>query len=410
MATNQPTNTPVNQFHLYDIVATEIADTFNRLIEQLTARRDALLTKLQTMKEDFVTKETTRIAAIAELERVIRQMREESIKVNVNLETHEKAIQVYLDQMERHQTPTKLPHPIFSCPTLLHLQTQIAEFGEVRECELDYSLKKQPVLAVGKEGTANNELKYPRGLALDEPNQLIYIADCWNSRIQVVSFAGKFLKRFGQGILKRPWGIVVTEDNAFVTDYSFHALLQFGKKDYKLVRKTGTEGGGEGQLNNPRGLCSDYNGDVYVAEGSNHRVSVFSKDLNFLKHLGTQQLKYPNDVKVTPNSVVVLDNSPNCIHFFSRGGELIRSCVTHGEDGMVFSSRFFCLDTAGNILITEYYRYSIKILSPSGQLIHEIGKEGHGRGELYRPFGICLSETGNIFVVSRNSNFCLQSF
>ena len=173
MATNQPTNAPVNQFHLYDIVATEIADTFNRLIEQLTARRDALLTKLQTMKEDFVTKETTRIAAIAELERVIRQMREESIKVNVNLETQEKAIQVYLDQMERHQTPTKLPHPIFSCSTLLHLQTQIAELGEVREWELDYSLKKQPVLAVGKKGTANNELNWPRGLALDEPNQLI---------------------------------------------------------------------------------------------------------------------------------------------------------------------------------------------------------------------------------------------
>ena len=409
MATNQPTNAPVNQFHLYDFFATEITDTFNRLIEQLTARRDALLTKLQTMKEDFVTKETTRIAAIAELERVIRHMREESIKVNVNLETQEKAIQVYLDQMERHQTPTKLPHPFFSCPTLLHLQTQISEFGEVRECELNYSLKKQPVLAVGKNGKANNELQHPRGLVLDEPNQLVYIAD-GNSRIQVVSFAGKFLKRFGQGILERPWGIAVTEDNVFVTDCGLHALLQFSKKDYKLVRRTGTLGRGEGQLNYPKGLCIDYNGDVYVADCFNDRVSVFSKDLNFLKDLGTQQLKYPNDVKVTPNSVVVLDYSPNCIHFFSRGGDLLHSCVTQGEDGVVSDPEFFCLDTAGNILITDYHRHSIKILSPSGQLIHEIGKRGHGSGELYRPYGICLSQTGNIFVVSRNSNFGLQSF
>ena len=411
MATNQPTNAPVNQFHLYDFIATEIAAKFNRLIEQMIARRDALLTKLETMKEDFVTKETTRLAAIAELERVIRQMREEiSIKVNVNLETQEKAIQVYLDEMERHQTPTKLPHPFFSCPTLLHLHTQISEFGEVREWELDYSLKKQPVLAVGKRGRANDELYYPKGLALDEPNQLIYIADCFNSRIQVVSFAGKFLTRFGQGILKQPWGIAVTEDNVFVTDISLHALLQFGKKDYKLVRRTGTRGGGGGQLNYPRGLCIDYNGDVFVAESSNHRVSVFSKDLNFLKHLGTQQLKTPRDVKVTPNSVVVVDNSPNCIHFFSRRGDLLRSCVTQGEDGMVHSPEFFCLDSAGNILITDCNRHSIKILSPSGQLIHKIGKEGHERGELYYPFCICLSETGNIFVVSDNRNFRLQSF
>ena len=408
---NQPTNAPVNHFHLHDIFATEIADTFNRLIEQLIARRDALLTKLQTMKEDFVTKETTRIAAIAELERVIQQTREEiSMKVNVNLETQEKAIQVYLDQMERHQTPTKLPHPFFSCPTLLHLQTHIAEFGEMREWELDYSLKKQPVLAVGRKGKANNELHESRGLVLDEPNHLIYIADYWNSRIQVVSFAGKFLKRFGQGILESPYGIAVTEDNVFVTDCRLHALLQFGKKDYKLVRRTGTEGVGEGQLNYPRGLCTDYNGDVYVAESSNDRVSVFSKDINFLKHLGIQQLKYPHDVKVIPNCVVVVDNSPNCIHFFSRSGDLLRSCVTQGEDGMVYSPRFFCLDTAGNILISDYIRHSIKILSPSGQLIHEIGKRGHGRGELDCPSGICLSQTGNIFVVSHNINFSLQSF
>ena len=410
MATNQPTNEPVNQFHLYDIVATEIENTFNPLIEQLIARRDALLTKLQTMKEDFVTKETTRRAAIEELERVIRQMKEESIKVNVNLETHEKAIQVYRDQMERHQTPSKLPKPFFSCPTLYHLQAQIAEFGEVTEWELDYSLKKKPVLAVGKKGKADNEVNHPRGLALDEPNQLIYIADCWNSRIQVVSFAAKFLRRFGHGILKEPWGIAVTEDNVFVTDSDLHALLQFSKKDYKLVRRTGTEGRGEGQLNYPRGLCTDYNGDVYLAEFNNHRVSVFSKDLNFLKHLFAQQLRYPCDVKVTPNSVVVLDSSPNCINFFSRSEALLRSCVTQGGDGMVYSPQFFCLDPAGNILITYYYCHNINILSPSGQLMQTIGREGHRRGQLYGPEGICLSQTGTIFVVSYSDNFGLQSF
>ena len=410
MATNQPTNEAVNQFHLYDNVAKEIENTFNPLIKQLIARRDALLTKLRTMKEDFVTKETTRRAAIEELERVIRQMKEESIKVNVNLEAQEKAIQVYQDQMERHQTPIKLPQPFFSCPTLHHLQTQIAEFGEVTEWELDYSLKKKPVLAVGKKGKANNELDEPRGLALDEPNQLIYIADYLNSRIQVVSFAGKFLKRFGQGILKLPWGIAVTEDNVFVTDSNLHALLQFSKKDYKLVRRTGTKGRGEGQLDYPSGLCIDYNGDVYIAEYGNHRVSVFSKDLNFLKQLFSQQLRSPLDVNVTPNSVVVLDLSPNCIHFFSRSGALLRSCVTQGRDGVVYGPQFFCLDPAGNILITDNLRHNIKILSPSGQLMHTIGKRGHGRGELYCPDGICLSQTGTIFVVSSRINFGLQSF
>ena len=280
----------------------------------------------------------------------------------------------------------------------------------MKEWKLDYSLKKQPVLAVGEDGSADNELNCPAGLALDEVNQLIYIVDWKNSRIQVVSFEGKFLKRFGQDILKEPWGIAVTADNVFVTDEDLHALLQFRKKDCKLVRRTGTEGAGEGQLCLPHGLCSDYNGDVYVADFGNDRVSVFSKQLQFKKCLASQQLNSPVDVKVTPDSVVILDWSPNCIHFYSRSGDLLRSCVTHGEDGTVYHPWFFCLDVAGNILIADIMRHDVKILSPSGHLIHEIGKEGYGRGEFSYPCGICLSELGTIFVISWNGNFGLQLF
>ena len=123
------------------------------------------------------------------------------------------------------------------------------------------------------------------------------------------------MKRFGQDILKKPWGIAVTADNVFVTDRNLHALLQFRKKDCKLVRRTGTKGAGEGQLAVPCGICSDYNGDVYVADRGNDRVSVFSKELQFVERLASQQLKSPVDVKVTPDSVVILDWSLNCIHF-----------------------------------------------------------------------------------------------
>ena len=116
---------------------------------------------------------------------------------------------------------------------------------------------------------------------------------------------GKFFKSFGQGILRVPWGIAVTEDNVFVTDVGLNALLQFNKIGYKLVRRTDTKGAGEGELNYPIGVITDSNGDVCVNEYGNNRISVFSKDFDFLKHLGTQQLKSPRDVKVTPNNVVV---------------------------------------------------------------------------------------------------------
>ena len=409
MATNEPIEAVVNEFAQFDCVMTQILDAFEPLIRQLIARRDALLSELQDMKNYYVSRESTRKTTKEELLTAQQHLQELSLKVNENKEYHKQATDIYKERIQQLETPAKLPLPFLSCPTLNKLTTAIAEFGEVKECKLDYSLKKQPVLAVGKIGSADNELKYPTGLALDEVNQLIYVTDCYNSRIQVVSYEEKFLKRFGQDILKRPWGIAVTEDNVFVTDQDLHALLQF-KKNCKLVRRTGTKGAGEGQLDVPRGLCSDYNGDVYVAEYRNNRVSVFSKQLQFMKCLGTQQLRSPLDVKVTRNSVVILDGSPNCIHFYSRSGDLLNSCVAQGEEGMVYDPRFFCLDTTGNILIADNMRHDMKVLSPSGHLIHKIGKEGDGKGEFIYPHGICMSELGAIFVISLNKHFGLQSF
>ena len=86
-----------------------------------------------------------------------------------------------------------------------------------------------------------------------------------------------FLKRFGHGILDSPWGIAVTDDNVFITDLDLHALLQFRKKDYKLMRRTGIEGRKEGQLDYPKGLCIDNNGDTYIADCDNNSLCLLER-------------------------------------------------------------------------------------------------------------------------------------
>ncbi|KAI6660694.1 hypothetical protein LOD99_10305 [Oopsacas minuta] len=152
--------------------------------------------------------------------------------------------------------------------------------AHVKELELDYSLKKQPILSVG----------------MSEERMPIYV-----------------ILKFWQCIVQEPRAIAVTENHVFVTDCGLHALFQFS--DIKLVR-AGTRGSGKGELNYPSGLCTDYNGDVYLADCRNHRV-----------------------------------------------------CISSDEPF------FCCFDPAGNILISDHYHHQIKILSPSGELIHTIGRE-----------------------------------
>ena len=216
-----PINEPTNEFARFDGVATDIINTFQLLINQLIARRDALLSELQQKKENYISKETTRRAALEELTQQIGSL---SLKVNENRDLQQQTKDLYKQRMEHLQTPTQLPLLFFSTPTLSHLETQIAEFGEMKEWNQDYSLKKRPVLAVGKKGKANEELLYPIGLALDGPNQLIYVADCDNKRVQVVSVTGKVLEKVRTGNTPVTTGITVSEDNVYVTDWIISTL------------------------------------------------------------------------------------------------------------------------------------------------------------------------------------------
>ena len=302
MATNLPTNVPTKPMIQFDTVATQIHQTFDPLIAQLIARRDALLLKLSQFRQEFTDEETTRRAAIEELERTQQQMMEMSLKVNINLPIHHQATALYKQGLKQLKTPTKLPYPTFKCPKLQELQSVITEFGEVREWEVpDYSLKKEPVVTAGKYGNGDTELR-ATGIAIEEDNKLILIADCLNSRVQIVSFEGQFMTRFRQDTLKHPWGITVSKEHIFITDIKLHALLQFDRNSYELVMRTGTKGSEDGQFNNPRGLCIDYYGDVLVADSNNNTVSVFSIDLIFVSKIGIGQLKCPKDVNLTPGS------------------------------------------------------------------------------------------------------------
>ena len=331
----------------------------------------------------------------------------------MNLPLHQQAGQLYQQGQKELETTTKLPTIAFQCPSLATLQSQISQFGDVVTWKCpDYTTKKKPVASAVKLGTGNNELQIPRGLALDEITRKVYIADLGNICVKVLSFQGEFLTQFGQDVLRRPYGIAVTEEFIFVTDYTHHSLFQFNKDTLQPINRAGTEGGAEGELNAPKGLCVDRNGDVFIADCWNNRVSVFSGNLLFKSCIGTGIFNLPLDVKLSPDALVVLDWSPNCVRIFSRSGDLLTSCVSQGYEQkcLVYRPSFFCLDPDMNILISDWGHDTIKIFTHSGELIHALGKKGKSRGELIEPCGIAVSHSGTIFIVSKNPNFTFQCY
>lgn len=68
-----------------------------------------------------------------------------------------------------------------------------------------YSAKEKYLYSFGEKGGVSGKLARPKGLALDERNGRVYIADYLRHTVSVFSFQGKFLFEFGGKGLSRGW-------------------------------------------------------------------------------------------------------------------------------------------------------------------------------------------------------------
>lgn len=132
------------------------------------------------------------------------------------------------------------------------------------------------VARIGKgHGVETGFCNYPNGLALDLANGRIFVADSNNSRIQVFSLGGEFIKVLdGGGGLLNPRGLAYDSQNKllYVADTLAHRLFVFDE-DGKTV-SLGQERSQGNWFSFPAGL-SIMGSKLYVADRGNDRIVVF---------------------------------------------------------------------------------------------------------------------------------------
>jgi len=86
----------------------------------------------------------------------------------------------------------------------------------------------ETITIIGKEGHNDGELYYPTDVALKD--NLIYVADAYNDRVQVFDIKGKYVKMIGwnDGI-KVATGIKVTKTQVIVVDFEGNRVLVYDK-------------------------------------------------------------------------------------------------------------------------------------------------------------------------------------
>jgi DNA-binding beta-propeller fold protein YncE len=189
---------------------------------------------------------------------------------------------------------------------------------------------------IGGEGSGPLQFNNPKQVFI-APDGFVFVADWGNHRVQVLTPTLDFHGFVGVGQLRVPLGVCADADVVVVADGNMSHIGVFNRCDGSLLRQFGSEGSGDGQLISPRGLCF-VSGDrhVAVAEWGNHRVSVFSVDGEFIRHVGVGVLKHPQGVAASAfDELVVADTGSQCLRVFSAAGDLLASVGEGGFTGVV---------------------------------------------------------------------------
>ena len=173
-----------------------------------------------------------------------------------------------------------------------------------------------------------------------------------------VTTAGDTELSAADGSLIWPTSIAIARDgNVYVADEWLNRISIF-TRDGDWIGKWGTPGNGDGEINRPSGLAFDKDDNLYLVDSLNSRIQKLTKDGGFLAKWG-------------------------------------REGTGDGEFNMPWG---ITIDDDGNVYVADWRNDRIQKFSADGQYLMKFGASGTGDGEFNRPTGVAVDRDGVIYV------------
>jgi DNA-binding beta-propeller fold protein YncE len=200
------------------------------------------------------------------------------------------------------------------------------------------------LLVVGRYGSGVGQFKRPHQVWIASDG-FVFVTDAENNRVQVLTPRLDFHGYVGVGHLFSPVGVCANADVVVVSESLVHRISVFHRSDGAFLRRFGCSGHRAGELQYPYGLCFTTD-DRYiaVADCHNDRVSVFSVEGFFIRHVGVGELRAPRGVASSAfDELVVADTDNRRVVVFNTSGEVamtmgdgdFRGVAVHG--GTIFA-------------------------------------------------------------------------
>lgn len=212
----------------------------------------------------------------------------------------------------------------------------------------------------------------PYGIAVDDDNDKLYVADYNWGGVRVFTRDGEFLYNLPKtpqdipldpAMGFTPFGVAVGNDHVYVV--SKDGIYLFGNEG-NYQTHWGSRGSEIGQYDFPNGIAVDRaSGNLFVADSLNRRVVSLDRDGKIRWVLG----------------------------------------VTSDEDQSVFQlPRAVAVGPDGLIYITDTFWHKIFVVDQNGKLVSEFGERGTEDGQFSFPEGLAVSSSDRLYVADRQNN------
>ena len=211
--------------------------------------------------------------------------------------------------------------------------------------------------------------------------------------------------------LNGPWGVAVNDRDEIAVAEGWNHRVSVFSSDGTHLRSFGKEGKNNGELNAPSGIAFDSLSNIVVTDCRNHRVQVFDTNGKFLGKFGEygsldHQLKNPEGLSINGNGeIIVADKGNKLIKIFSSRGKYLRK---FGGSGSLVSP-FHCIQHGQYFIVSDYGDQSIKLFDLEGKFIFKFGKQGNKDGEFTKPSYLSVNKQG-LLMVCDSGNHRVQVF
>ena len=253
----------------------------------------------------------------------------------------------------------------------------------------------------------------PEGVRLGEVSAVsvdsadhVYVFQRGKNPIMVFDRDGKFLRSWGDDLVKTAHGLRVDhDDNVWVTDMGHHLVMKFDREGKLLLTlgKKDEPGDGPGQFNRPTDVAVTPTGAFYVADGyGNSRVVKFSKDGKYQsewgkKGTGEGEFNLPHAICLDSKAhVYVGDRENNRVQVFDADGKFLAQWKESGAPYGLFLTR------DEHLLVADGRANWIKVLDLHGKALGRWGEKGKAAGQFNMPHAVGVDSKGAVYVAEVN--------